>query len=475
MQRAVAVIGGGMSGLSACYHLSRSPRISQVALLEASGRLGGWLRSTRREDGAIFEHGPRGVRPAGAVGRSTLDMVSELGLEGEVLPVLASHEASKNRFLYVGGQLHRMPSGVGGLVRTVPPFSRPLAVSVLKELLTRRGDQEDESIHGFVERRLGKELADIVMDCLCRGVFAGDCRKLSLRSCFPPLFRAERDWGSVVLGLIRGGERDRKPCSGLARRAQAERWTQWSLRRGMQALPEALEDRLKADRRVTIHTQALVQGLSRPAGGSGWLIKLQDGTIKADHIISAVPAKVLASVLPPADSALSEELRGIQSVTVAVVNLEYEGSVLPFTGFGHLVPSFENRALLGIVYDSVAFPQHNRRGDPSTRLTVMMGGAWFSEAFGSPEEVTDQQLLQMATQAVKGHLGVSAEPVWSYVALQKDCIPQYTLGHWKRLEKIRHYISHHSLPLSLVGASFEGVSVNDVIRSGQMAAERIVG
>ncbi|MBN3325723.1 PPOX oxidase, partial [Atractosteus spatula] len=485
MQRAVAVIGGGMSGLSACYHLSRSPRISQVVLLEASGQLGGWLRSTRREDGAIFEHGPRGVRPAGAVGRSTLDMVSELGLEAEVLPVLASHEASKNRFLYVGGQLHRMPSGVGGVVRTVPPFSRPLAVSILKELLTRRGDQEDESIHGFVERRLGKELADIVMDCLCRGVFAGNCR----------------DYGSVVLGLIRGGERDRKPRSGLARRAQAERWTQWSLRRGMQALPEALEDRLKADQRVAVHAQAPVQGLSRPAGGSGWLIKLQDGTIKADHVISAVPAKVLASVLPPADSPLSEELRGIQSVTVAVVNLEYEGSVLPFTGFGHLVPSFENGALLGIVYDSVAFPQHNRRGDPSTRLTVMMGGAWFSEAFGSPEEVTGQQLLQMATQAVKGHLGVSAEPVWSHVALQKtesvavilprrtaviiplpqarsagtDCIPQYTLGHWKRLEKIRHYISHHSLPLSLVGASFDGVSVNDVIRSGQMAAERIVG
>nr|XP_015224266.1 PREDICTED: protoporphyrinogen oxidase [Lepisosteus oculatus] len=283
MQRAVAVIGGGMSGLSACYHLTRSPRISQVALLEASGRLGGWLRSTRREDGAIFEHGPRGVRPAGAVGRSTLDMVSELGLEGEVLPVLASHEASKNRFLYVGGQLHRMPSGVGGLVRTVPPFSRPLAVSVLKELLTRRGDQEDESIHGFVERRLGKELADIVMDCLCRGVFAGDCRELSLRSCFPPLFRAERDWGSVVLGLIRGGG----------------------------------DARLPVRRRLA---------------------------------------------------------RGIQSVTVAVVNLEYEGSVLPFTGFGHLVPSFENGALLGIVYDSVAFPQHNRRGDPSTRLTVRPNG-----------------------------------------------------------------------------------------------------
>lgn len=56
-----------VKGLLTCLHL-------KVILVESSGRLGGWLSSTRRADGAVFEHGPRGIRPAGAAGRNTLNM-----------------------------------------------------------------------------------------------------------------------------------------------------------------------------------------------------------------------------------------------------------------------------------------------------------------------------------------------------------------------------------------------------------------
>ncbi|KAG9335420.1 hypothetical protein JZ751_004742 [Albula glossodonta] len=376
MQKTVAVLGGGIGGLSACYYLSKSPQVSKIVLLEGSGRLGGWLHSTRREDGAV----------------------AELGLESELLPVTYDHVASKNRFLFVGGQLHKMPSGLGGVVRTVPPFSQPLVLSVLKELLIGRGKEGDETVHSFVSRRLGAELADIAIDCLCRGVFAGDCRKLSVRSCFPPLFNAEQARGSIVLGMVLGsGSGPVVPSSGLAQRAQRERWAQWSLRKGMQSLPDALEDSLKG--RVQIHKHTPVKELTQ--GPGSW-------------------------------ESLSEQLREISMVTVAVVNLEYEGSILP-VGFGHLIPSSEDRALLG----------------------VMMGGAWFQEVFGSLEEVTEKCFLDRAIQA--------------------DCIPQYHLGHWKRLENIRHYIDQHKLPLSLTGASYDGVSVNDVIFSGRKSVESLVG
>uniref|UniRef100_A0A673MDE9 Protoporphyrinogen oxidase n=1 Tax=Sinocyclocheilus rhinocerous TaxID=307959 RepID=A0A673MDE9_9TELE len=397
MQKVVAVLGGGIGGLSACHHLSKCPNVSKIVLLEKSGRCGGWLRSIRRDDGAVFEQGPRGVRPAGSVGRNTLNMVSELGLESEILPVTKDHVASKNRFLYVKGQLHKMPSGPGGVIRTIPPFSRPIIQSVLKEVLIRKGTEEDESVHAFVSRRMGSELADIAIDSLCRGVFAGDSRQLSVRSCFPPLYEAERSRGSIVLGMLMGS-------------------------------------------------------------GEG-----AEGPVE------------LASVLPPAAQHLSEQLRSIASVNVAVVNLEYEGFILPFTGFGHLVPSSEDPGLLGVVYDSVPFPQHNRSGGLTTRLTVMMGGAWFEQTFGHPDSVTKQTLLDRATQAVTSHLGVNSQPVWSCVALHKNCIPQYHLGHWKRLEKMRQYISNHNLPLTLAGASYDGVSVNDVIFSGRTAAEGRIG
>ncbi|KAM9851881.1 protoporphyrinogen oxidase isoform 1-T2 [Aulostomus maculatus] len=472
--RSVAVLGGGIGGLAASYYLCKSPQVTKVILLESSGRFGGWLWSTRRADGAVFEHGPRGIRPAGAVGRNTLNMVEDLGLAGEILPVTSSHVASQNRYLYVNRQLHRMPSGLSGLLRTVPPFSRPLVFSLATEMLVKKSKQDDETIHSFISRRLGQELADIAGDSLCRGVFSGDCRKLSVRSCFPPLYNAEQRRGSLTLGMLLGsGPGPAVPPGPLSQRSMKESWAQWSLRRGVESLPEAIVENLRQSGKVQLQQDAPVQHICPST--SGWTIHLEDGIVSADHIISALPAKALSSVLPSSCQPLIKELQEISMVTVAVVNLEYEGSVLPVTGFGHLVPSSEDQGLLGVAYDSVPFPQHNRPDGHTTRLTVMMGGAWFQEVFGAPEAVTEEDLLARATEAVRSHLGVTAAPSWSRVALQRDCIPQYHLGHYLRVESMRGFIKKKNLPLSLMGSCYDGVSVNDVIFSGKTAADELLG
>ncbi|XP_032373580.1 protoporphyrinogen oxidase isoform X2 [Etheostoma spectabile] len=470
----VAVLGGGIGGLAASYYLCKSPQVTKVLVLESSSRLGGWLRSTRRSDGAVFEHGPRGIRPAGAVGRNTLNMVEDLGLGGDILPVPYSHVASQNRYVYMNRRLHRMPSGLSGLLRTVPPFSRPLLLSVAMEMLVKRGVEEDESVHSFVSRRLGKELADIAVDSLCRGVFAGDCRKLSVRSCFPVLYNAEQRGGSVMLGMLLGsGPTPAVPPGPLAQRSVTESWAQWSLSRGVESLPECIAEFLQRSGRAELRREAAVQHISPSA--SGWTISLEDGVLSADHIISALPAKALASILPPSCHPLIQLLQDISTVTVAVVNLEYEGSILPVSGFGHLLPSSEDQALLGVVYDSVPFPQHDRSTGQTTRLTVMMGGAWFHEVFGPPDTVTEECLLARATEAVHCHLGVSSAPSWSRVTLQRDCIPQYYPGHFRKVESMRRFIRENNLSLSLIGASYDGVSVNDVIFNGRTAVEQLLG
>ncbi|XP_025934868.1 protoporphyrinogen oxidase isoform X5 [Apteryx rowi] len=434
MPRTVAVVGGGISGLAACYHLARSPQAPKV---------------------------------------------SELGLEGDILPVPGDHPASRNRFLYVRGALHKLPSGLGGLLRPVPPFSRALFWSGLRDLLAPTSTQPDETVHAFVCRRFGEEpavspqVADIAVDSLCRGVFAGDCRALSVRSCFPALFEAERHRRSVLLGLVLG--RGKKPGaeSPLSRRARAERWSQWSLRGGMESLAAALAAFLR-QRGVELHCHAPLRRLRRDPGG-GWQLALADGTVTADHVVSAIPAGALAEVLPTEAEPLARELRHIPAVAVAVVNLQYEGAKLPVTGFGHLVPSSEDSSLLGIVYDSVAFPEHNRSGAASLRLTVMLGGAWFTQSFGDPAAVAPSLLLRRAQDAVRAHLGLEAAPSHSIVKVHKACIPQYTLGHWRRTESIGRYLTEQGLPLSLVGASYAGVSVNDCIASAKAAVSRLLG
>nr|XP_041577056.1 protoporphyrinogen oxidase isoform X4 [Taeniopygia guttata] len=478
MPPTVAVVGGGISGLAACFHLLRAPRPPKVVLLEASGRFGGWLQSTRTPEGAVFEHGPRGVRPAGPAGTQTLLMVSELGLAGDVLAVPKGHPASQNRFLYLGGALHPLPSGLRPLFRAVPPFSRPLLGAVLRDLLTPAGTGPDESAHAFARRRFGPEVAELAVDSLCRGVFAGDSRALSVRSCFPALFQAERQRSSVLLGLALPpphGVPTGEDQAGLARRARAERWSQWSLRGGMESLPRALVAFVSP--RCELRCHAPLAHLCHRRGR--WQLSLPDATISADHVVSAIPAAALARALPAEAEPLARELRAIPAASVAVVNLQYEGVALPVTGFGHLVPSSEDPALLGIVYDSVAFPEHDGTpatpGRPPLRLTVMLGGAWFQQSFGDPATVAPELLLRRARAAVSDHLGLAGTPTHAIVRVQQDCIPQYTLGHWERLERIQRFLKEQQLPLSLIGASYSGVSVNDCIASAEAAVGRILG
>ncbi|XP_068108365.1 protoporphyrinogen oxidase [Hyperolius riggenbachi] len=472
MQRTVVVAGGGISGLTACYHLVKDAKVSKVILLESSSRMGGWMHSTRTEDGAVFEHGPRSMRPAGVVGKNSLCMVSELGLEGDLLPIPRSHPAVKNRFLYVNKSLHKLPSSLGGVLRTIPPFTRPLFLCGLRDLTAPRGSQEDECVHDFFTRRFGKELADIVVDSLCRGVFAGDCRKLSLRSCFPFLHDAEVRKRSVVLGMVTGGEKAPKIDSPLIQRAKKERWSQWSLRRGMQTLSEALEDYIR-QRGVEIHKDTPVEALERTS--NGWKVSLPNGSVTADHIFSAIPAAALSRLLDPVAKPMADTLRQLNAANVAVVNLEYDGEVLPVSGFGHLIPSFEDSTVLGIVYDSLTYPQHNRQGLASTRLTVMMGGAWFESSLGDPDSVSAEKVLSLATEAAATQLGVTSSPSRAIVSVNKACIPQYTLGHWKHIENLSSYIRQQALPISLIGASYEGVSVNDCIYNAKRSVQSFAG
>ncbi|XP_009463247.1 PREDICTED: uncharacterized protein LOC104012590 [Nipponia nippon] len=397
------------------------------------------------------------------------EKVSELGLEGDVLPVPGDHPASRNRFLYTGGALHKMPSGLGGLLRPVPPFSRALLWSGVRDLLAPAGTESDESVHAFVHRRFGREVADIAVDSLCRGVFAGDCRALSIRSCFPALFEAERRRRSVLLGLALGSGKERGAESGLSQRARAERWSQWSLRGGMESLPEALAAFLRL-RGVELRCHTPLRRLSRRPDGR-WQLTLADGTVTADHVVSALPAAALAEVLPAEAEPLAQELRHIPTVSVAVVNLQYEGVALPVTGFGHLVPSSEDASLLGIVYDSVAFPQHDATGAASVRLTVMLGGAWFGQSFGDPATVAPALLLRRAQAAVREQLGLEPAPTRSIVRVHQRRPPPAPAP----TERIGSFLAEQRLPLSLIGASYAGVSVNDCIASAKAAVGRLLG
>ncbi|GAB1285699.1 Protoporphyrinogen oxidase [Apodemus speciosus] len=422
MGRTVIVLGGGISGLAASYHLIRGSSPPKVILVEGSQRLGGWIRSVRGSDGAIFELGPRGIRPAGALGARTLLL---------------------NR----------------GLLRPSPPFSKPLLWAGLRELLQPRGKEPDETVHSFAQRRLGPEVASLAVDSLCRGVFAGSSRELSIRSCFPSLFQAEQTHRSILLGLLLGAGQSPQPDSSLIRQARAERWSQWSLRGGLEVLPQALHDYLTR-KGVTILRGQPVCGLSLQPEGR-WKVSLGDSSLEADHIISAIPASELSRLLPAEAAPLARILSTIKAVSVAV-------------GFGHLVPSSEDPTVLGIVYDSVAFPEQDGN-PPGLRVTVMLGGYWIQKLKSDGHQLSPELFQQAAQEAAATQLGLREPPSHCLVHVHENCIPQYTLGHWQKLDSALQFLTAQKLPLTLAGASYEGVAVNDCIESGRQAAIAVLG
>lgn len=168
---------------------------------------------------------------------------------------------------------------------------------------------------------------------------------------------------------------DTSVLSPLATRAKEERWSTWSLQGGLQTLCDKLLELLK-QRGVNFKMNAPCTAVNFNTDGK-LTVTCPNEKITVDHVISGIPAQTLASILPGDWEGLASELKNISNTTVAVVNLEYEGSVVPVEGFGYLVPSSEPLQVLGIIFDSCAFPENDRSGGKSTRITVSFSSTGF--------------------------------------------------------------------------------------------------
>ncbi|MCC5831539.1 MAG: protoporphyrinogen oxidase [Chlamydiales bacterium] len=392
----VIIIGAGISGLAAgWFHKQKGHR---VTIVEKSGRAGGWIRSIR-ENGFLFEKGPRGFRPAGK-GKRTLALVKELGLESELV---AADKAARKRYVVLNGGLR--------------PFSFPLLLrqgiigAYLRDRWAPATEEEDETISDFCTRRFNPKITRNLVDPLVKGIFGGDIEKLSMRSCFPLVWEAEKK-GPVVKNLSK--EKEKPPAS------------LYSFREGMETLTRRLAERL--EEALLLNTPVL--------GVEKGRIILTDRTLEADQIIAAAPAYALAKEHP------------FTYASLTTVNMGWKGNLLPKQGYGFLIPSMEKERVLGMTWDSAIFPQQNC-GD-QTRICVMIEGEGDFES---------------AEQAVKKYLGISRSPDAVDVGKAIDAIPQYLLGHHRRLD-----LFQKRFDAELVGNSYSGVGVNDCIEAAWKSA-----
>ncbi|XP_033334431.2 protoporphyrinogen oxidase [Megalopta genalis] len=484
-----AILGAGISGLSAAYYALQNAKMVPITIYEATNRVGGWIHSIKLPDGTIFEQGPRTIRPSGEGGKNTLELMEQLQLSDKVVPILSRNPASKCRLIYTDDQLHLLPNSIKGIIRKNTLLDRSLLSVVWNDLRAPKVVKDDESIYNFVERRLGKDVAEKLISSIVVGVCAGDSHKLSAKSFMPSLFEAEQEYGSIVKGTIARAFKNRKNNAklkektesmkknnsqinekshnmkmSLIERARKEMWSIWTIKDGIDQLPISLAKNI-TDHGVSIKTEHRCEQLKFSKDTVELTV---NGEVKQySNIISSLPAKNLASLVQAQHPELANELRSIPTVTVGVVNLQFPKNALPMTAFGVLIPPREERPILGVIFDSCVVPQKS----DATVLTVMMGGEWFEKYFGQCS--SDEHLLTVAVNQVQEILHIEEDPTVFNVSILKDCIPQHIVGHMQRLTRIRNYISTHKIPLGLCGSSYQGVGLNDVILSAKQAVSDI--
>lgn len=459
------VLGGGIGGLAAAYYYLQR-RASPVIIYEATERVGGWIRSdnTNKHDGFLFESGPRTIRTSGPAARNTLKLIEDIGLEGLLQPIRRDHVAAKNRMIYAKKNLCLLPSSFGGIFKTMPPFSQPLVMAAFKDLFAGRSEHklEDESIYDFCARRFGPEIATYAISSMICGICAGDAKEISVKFLMKSLFEKEQKYGGVMKGMVMDMSLPSfvsEKSSRLVERASDEKWSIYSLTGGMETFPRVLNKTLKTNKNYDIKLKSQCTGMVFTKNGVELII---NGEKKlSNYVVSSIPSNKLAPLVADQHPYLANQLNDIPLVDVAVINLQYnEPNLLEHQGFGFLVPPIENLPILGVIFDSCCFDMKD-----NTVLTVMMGGKWFKERFGDNPD--PEGLLKIAIEQVHQILNLPVLPTKTKINILKTCIPQYVVGHHKRVENIRNYINENKLPLGLCGASYDGVGVNDVILSSK--------
>lgn len=457
MTARVVVAGGGISGLATAFRIRslRPDRPPEVIVLESSDRPGGKIR-TDSDGGCVRERGPNGFLDNVP---ETLDLVRELGLDSRLR---RASERAAARFLFRGPGLWKLPSSQAEFV-----WSRLLSVRakmrILWEPFAKGPPEGDESVFDFARRRIGEEPARILVDALVAGVFAGKATELSLRSAFPAMHAMEREHGSLIRAML-AKRRAAKKEGGGAGSPFGPGGTLTTFDGGMQVLTDALAARLGP----AVRTGKRAMEVRRERGR--WLVQTADGErFPCDAVVSAVPAPDAAFLLQKGDPRFRDALAAIPVAPVVVVSLRYPEAAAPKAkaGFGFLVPSGEKPRVLGVLWDSTVFEGRAPAGEVLVR--AMLGGA------RSPElaDLAEPDILALVKEDLRLTMAIEAEPTETRIYRWMQGIPQYTVGHQERLDRIEAIRTDHP-GLHLTGNSFRGVATNLCVMDAVATAMSVV-
>lgn len=429
----IAVIGGGISGLSCGYYLSRLGHDATVFDPSPGGTI-----DTVTVEGCTLETGPDSWL---ATKPWAEQLIRELGLGDELM---GSNDASRRTYVLRHGKFATLPEG---LQVVVPTKIRPVIESRLFSWETkfRMGIEvfrspkatPDRSVSAFVADHFGREAVAYLAEPLLAGVYGGSPDDLSAASVLPKFVEYEQRFGSVVVGTMR----NKSQPSGQS--------IFKTMRHGMGTLIDTLISRVNLVR-TRVESIALSESCWRVLAHGEWQA--------FDHVVLACGANLAAPLIAPIDGRLSELLASIPYSSSSIWTFGYRRADVPhpLDAFGFLVPKPERRAIMACTWLGTKWP--GRVPDDKAVFRC------FS---------TDPDVSREAVLADLNHLmDISAEPIFALQHRWPDSMPQYSVGHTARVAEIDARSA--AIPgFSLIGNAFHGIGIPDCVHSAQKAAQSI--
>ena len=453
------VVGGGITGLAACYRLTREAAhrgISlDVTLLEATERIGGVVRTEHR-DGFMLEHGPDAfisTKPAAKA------LCEELNIADQFI---GTNPKVRRSFVIRNGELHPVPEGFYMMAPgSFKPFLKSPLFSwhgklrmAMELFIPRRGRDTDEAVAHFVRRRLGTEAFTRVAQPMIGGIYTSDAENLSLKATFPRFLEMENAHGSIIKAL----RAQKKQATQTSQSTSGPRYSLFlSFKSGMQTLIDTLTEAVSG----CIRLGAKVEQIQH-THDVGWRVSLADGeTLNAELLCIALPALQAGTLVENVSVPLATQISAIPYASSATVNLAYRRADVthPLDGMGFVVPATENLSLIGCSFSSVKF--EGRAPAEHILLRAFVGEPKSKQSEG--------ELVEMCQADLTPILDIKSDPLFVVVSKHPQAMAQYQVGHQEIVSTIERLAGE--LPgFAVAGNGYHGVGIPDCIRSGETAA-----
>ncbi len=441
----VAVIGAGLTGLTAAFYLKKAG--VNFTVFEKANRAGGVIQ-THHENGFTYESGPN----SGMLSKPEVpELLEKLEEDCTLEP---ADETAKARWIWKNGKWHALPSGLVSGV-TTPLFSFPDKLRILGEPFRKKGENPNESLADLVLRRMGKSFLDYAIDPFILGIYSGDPAKLVTKYAFPKLYNLEQNYGSFIGGAIKKArepktERDKKATKNI-----------FSVEGGLSNFIGALVKNI-GEGNIKLNCR----NLKIEKSGSGFVVEGE----KFTHVISATGGYALENLFPFIGKdklGVINKMKYSRVIQVALGFNKWEG--LPLNAFGGLVPSVEKRRILGVLFLSSFLK--NKAPENGALLSVFLGGVRRPEMV----ELSDEEIKQVVKEEVSEMMQLkNYSPDLVKVFRYNYAIPQYGFESEEKLKAIADMEAENP-GLILAGNVRDGIGIADRINQGRMIAEQIAG